>query len=100
MLKRIMKGLDAIILLLLLIFMIISIFCIYSATRTVSMGVITFVPFLLVLMQPDLGNSIGYLVIFIVVCWFGHINYKYALIGLFINIIVSGSSLYNYINSL
>ncbi|MDF2646529.1 MAG: cell cycle protein [Paenibacillus sp.] len=202
MLKRIMKGLDGIILLLLLIFMIISIFCIYSATRTVPdfsqsyikmmyfyglgfvvlftmlfvnyklllrfsplyyfiglgllvllffkgdtlnnaqgwftlpggisfqpaelcklililflsfflskrevenlslfkeilpMGVITLVPFLLVLMQPDLGNSIGYLVIFIVVCWFGHINYKHALIGLVIIIIVSGSSLYSYI---
>ncbi|MDR6552604.1 FtsW/RodA/SpoVE family cell cycle protein [Paenibacillus qinlingensis] len=203
MLKRIMKGLDAIILLLLLVFMIISIFCIYSATRTnldysqsyikmmyfyglgfmvlfimlfinyklilrfspvyyaigvgllvllffkgdtinnaqgwfilpggigfqpaelcklililflsyflskrevetlslfkeiLPMGVITVIPFLLVLMQPDLGNSIAYLVIFIVVCWFGHINYKHAWIGLIIMIIVSGSSLWSYIN--
>lgn len=202
MLKRILKGLDGIILLLLLILMIISIFCIYSATRTVPnfsqsyikmmyfygigfmvlfamlfinyklllrfapvyyfigigllillffkgdtinnaqgwfilpggigfqpaelcklililflsyflskreaetlglikeilpMGVITFIPFLLVLMQPDLGNSIGYLVIFIVLCWFGHIHYKYAWIGLAIMILASISSLYSYI---
>ena len=61
------------------------------------MGVITLVPFLLVLMQPDLGNSIGYLVIFIVVCWFGHINYKHALIGLVIIIMRKRNSLYSYV---
>lgn len=61
------------------------------------MGLITLVPFLLVLMQPDLGNSIAYLVILIVVCWFGHMNYKHVWIGLVIMIIVSGSSLWSYI---
>ncbi|WP_407871633.1 FtsW/RodA/SpoVE family cell cycle protein [Paenibacillus sp. P36] len=62
------------------------------------MGFITLVPFLLVLMQPDLGNSIAYLVIFIVVCWFGHMNYKHAWIGLVIMIIVSLSSIWSYIH--
>ncbi|MBB3067284.1 rod shape determining protein RodA [Paenibacillus baekrokdamisoli] len=61
------------------------------------MGIITFVPFLLVLMQPDLGNSIGYLVIFVVVCWFGHIRFKHALIALLIVVVLSGTSLYSYI---
>ncbi|UKS27809.1 rod shape-determining protein RodA [Paenibacillus sp. HWE-109] len=63
----------------------------------IPMGVITFIPFVLVLMQPDLGNSIGYLVIFIVICWFGNIRLKHALIGLGIVIVLCGSSLYSYV---
>ncbi|MBW7456201.1 FtsW/RodA/SpoVE family cell cycle protein [Paenibacillus sepulcri] len=65
--------------------------------EVIPMGVITFVPFLLVLMQPDLGNSIGYVIIFIVVCWMGNIRYRHALIGLVVVAVVSGASLYSYI---
>ncbi|GGD57458.1 FtsW/RodA/SpoVE family cell cycle protein [Paenibacillus nasutitermitis] len=63
----------------------------------IPMGVITFIPFVLVLVQPDLGNSIGYLVIYIVVCWMGNIRYRHALIGLVVIAIVSGVSLYSYV---
>jgi rod shape determining protein RodA len=66
--------------------------------EVLPMGIFTLVPFLLVLMQPDLGNSIGYLVIFIVVCWVGNIRYKHALIGLILIAIVSSASLYVYIH--
>lgn len=62
------------------------------------MGLFTFIPFLLVLMQPDLGNSIGYLVIFVIICWFGNIPYRHALIGLIIVCAVSVISLISYIN--
>ena len=62
------------------------------------MGFFTFIPFLLVLMQPDLGNSIGYLVIFVIICWFGNIQYRHALIGLIIVCAVSVISLISYIN--
>jgi rod shape determining protein RodA len=61
------------------------------------MAVMTLVPFILVLMQPDLGNSIGYPVIFLVLCWIGHIRYRHAIIGLVIIAIVSGSMLYSYV---
>jgi rod shape determining protein RodA len=66
--------------------------------EVLPMGIFTLVPFLLVLLQPDLGNSIGYLVIFIVVCWVGNIRYKHALIGLILIAIVSSASLYVYIH--
>ncbi|MFC5652204.1 FtsW/RodA/SpoVE family cell cycle protein [Paenibacillus solisilvae] len=62
------------------------------------MGLFTFVPFLLVLMQPDLGNSIGYLVILVIICWFGNIRYRHALIGLMIVCVVSVASLISYMN--
>lgn len=65
--------------------------------EVLPMGVITLVPFLLVLAQPDLGNSIGYLAIYVVVCWFGNIRYRHALIGLIIVLIVCGTSLYSYV---
>jgi rod shape determining protein RodA len=61
------------------------------------MGVMMLVPCMLVLMQPDLGNAIGYPVIFIVICWIGHIRYSHAIIGLTIIVIVSGSMLYSYV---
>jgi rod shape determining protein RodA len=48
----------------------------------VPVGLIVFVPFILVLIQPDLGNAIIYLVILIVMYWIGNIKYLHALIGI------------------
>ncbi|PZE20246.1 FtsW/RodA/SpoVE family cell cycle protein [Paenibacillus xerothermodurans] len=65
--------------------------------EVLPMGVITLVPFVLVLMQPDLGNAIGYVAIFLAVCWIGHIRYSHALAGLLVIVLVGGTSLYGYI---
>ncbi|MFE5322426.1 FtsW/RodA/SpoVE family cell cycle protein [Paenibacillus sp. NPDC056579] len=61
------------------------------------MGIITLVPFILVLMQPDLGNSIGYVVIWAVMCWIGNLRYSHALIGLVLVAVVSVTALYSYV---
>lgn len=44
-------------------------------------GLIVFVPFLLVLMQPDLGNAVIYVVILLGLFWIGNIKYTHVLIG-------------------
>lgn len=48
------------------------------------MGMLTFIPFLLVFIQPDLGNAIIYLVILLGMLWIGAIKYRHVLIVLFI----------------
>lgn len=45
-------------------------------------GVLTFIPFLLVVIQPDLGNAIIYVVILIGMLWIGNVRYTHVLIGL------------------
>ncbi|HEY0829302.1 MAG TPA: FtsW/RodA/SpoVE family cell cycle protein [Bacilli bacterium] len=47
----------------------------------IPLGLIAFIPFVLVLIQPDLGNAIIYLVIFLGMAWIGNIKYTYVLIG-------------------
>ncbi|MEB3100373.1 FtsW/RodA/SpoVE family cell cycle protein [Ferviditalea candida] len=42
---------------------------------------IVFLPFALVLIQPDLGNAIIYIVILLGMLWIGNIKYSYVLIG-------------------
>jgi rod shape determining protein RodA len=41
-----------------------------------------FIPFLLVMMQPDLGNAIIYVFIVLGMLWIGNVRYSYVLIGL------------------
>ncbi|NHN30430.1 FtsW/RodA/SpoVE family cell cycle protein [Paenibacillus agricola] len=65
--------------------------------EVMPMGLMTLLPFMLVLMQPDLGNAIGYPVIFLVICWVGHIRYSHAIIGMVIIVAVSGTMLYSYV---
>ncbi len=48
----------------------------------IPLGLLVFVPFALVLIQPDLGNAIIYLVIFIGMLWIGNVKYTHVLIGL------------------
>ncbi|WP_135555058.1 FtsW/RodA/SpoVE family cell cycle protein [Paenibacillus cymbidii] len=48
----------------------------------VPIGLIVFVPFALVMMQPDLGNAIIFLVVLLGMYWIGNIKYWHVLIGL------------------
>lgn len=62
------------------------------ARDIVPAGLIVLVPFGLVLIQPDLGNAIIYLVVLLVMYWIGNIKYIHALIG--IGLIVAGLLLF------
>ncbi|MFD1955375.1 FtsW/RodA/SpoVE family cell cycle protein [Paenibacillus thailandensis] len=48
----------------------------------VPIGAFVFVPFMLVMIQPDLGNAIIYLVILLGMLWIGNVKYTHVLIGL------------------
>jgi rod shape determining protein RodA len=61
----------------------------------VPIGVIVLIPFALVIIQPDLGNAIIYLVILVVMYWIGNIKYWHALVGL--AAIIAGISLFFYL---
>ncbi|TCZ74038.1 rod shape-determining protein RodA [Paenibacillus albiflavus] len=58
---------------------------------------VVFIPFMLVLVQPDLGNAIIYLVILIGMLWIGNLKYSHAIIG--IAILVGGYFLFDYLYS-
>lgn len=45
-------------------------------------GAFSFLPFMLVMMQPDLGNAIIYIVIVLGMLWIGNVKYAHVLIGL------------------
>ncbi|MGG4141563.1 FtsW/RodA/SpoVE family cell cycle protein [Paenibacillus algorifonticola] len=64
-------------------------------------GTFAFLPFALVMMQPDLGNAIIYLVILLGMLWIGNIKYKHVLIGL--GLAIGGTilfvSLFNIFNT-
>lgn len=47
----------------------------------IPIGFIVFIPFFLVLIQPDLGNAIIYLVILLGMLWIGNVKYLHVLIG-------------------
>jgi rod shape determining protein RodA len=47
-------------------------------------GVIAFIPFALVLWQPDLGNAIIYIVILVGMLWIANVKYLHVLLGLII----------------
>lgn len=48
----------------------------------IPIGAFVFVPFMLVMVQPDLGNAIIYLVILLGMLWIGNVKYSHVLIGL------------------
>lgn len=50
-------------------------------TDVIPVGVIMAVPFALVLVQPDLGNAIIFIVIFVGMLWIGNVKYLHFLIG-------------------
>jgi rod shape determining protein RodA len=45
-------------------------------------AVVVFVPFVLVMIQPDLGNAIIYIFIVLGMLWIGNVRYSYVFIGL------------------
>ncbi|WPP42504.1 FtsW/RodA/SpoVE family cell cycle protein [Paenibacillus hunanensis] len=45
-------------------------------------GLVVFIPFFLVLIQPDLGNAIIYLIILVGMLWIGNTKYTHVIIGL------------------
>ncbi|MFS1513869.1 FtsW/RodA/SpoVE family cell cycle protein [Chengkuizengella sp. SCS-71B] len=45
-------------------------------------GLVVLIPFTIVIMQPDLGNAIIYIVIFIGMLWIGNLKYTYVLISI------------------
>lgn len=47
----------------------------------VPIGIVTFIPFALVLIQPDLGNALSFVVILIGMYWIGNVKFTHALIG-------------------
>ncbi|MRN54234.1 FtsW/RodA/SpoVE family cell cycle protein [Paenibacillus monticola] len=56
----------------------------------VPLGLLTLLPFAIVIVQNDLGNALSYIVILLGLLWIGNIKFSHALIGL---IIVGGLSL-------
>jgi rod shape determining protein RodA len=60
-------------------------------------GLVVGVPFALVLVQPDLGNAIIYLVILLGMLWIGNIKYTQVLIGS--TLVVGGAALFLYVYS-
>ncbi|BBI32537.1 rod shape-determining protein RodA [Cohnella abietis] len=55
-------------------------------------AVVVFVPFLLVMIQPDLGNAIIYIFIVLGMLWIGNVRYTYVMIGL--TVVVGGLLLF------
>jgi len=49
-------------------------------------GLIVLIPFVLVLIQPDLGNAMIFLIILLGMLWIGNLKYSYVLIGITIGI--------------
>lgn len=45
-------------------------------------AVVAFIPFVLVMIQPDLGNAIIYIFIVLGMLWIGNVRYTYVLIGM------------------
>jgi len=64
-------------------------------------GAFVFLPFMLVMIQPDLGNAIIYLVILLGMLWIGNVKYTHVLFGLGLAVggIVLFFSLFNVFNA-
>ncbi|MRN54233.1 FtsW/RodA/SpoVE family cell cycle protein [Paenibacillus monticola] len=62
------------------------------------LGLITIVPFLLVISQNDLGNALSYIVILVGLLWIGNIKFTHALIGLLIIGCSAAAGIMSYIH--
>lgn len=60
----------------------------------IPIGLIVLVPFTLVLIQPDLGNAMIFLVILLGMYWIGNIKYTHVLIGTTVVVVFLASFLY------
>ncbi|WP_282938382.1 FtsW/RodA/SpoVE family cell cycle protein [Paenibacillus sp. RC67] len=64
----------------------------------VPMALMTFVPFALVLIQPDLGNAIIYLVILFAMLWMGNLKYKHMLLLIMLIAASLTAFVYSYVH--
>ncbi|MDP5272732.1 FtsW/RodA/SpoVE family cell cycle protein [Chengkuizengella axinellae] len=62
----------------------------------IPIGLAVLVPFIIVILQPDLGNAIIYIVIFIGMLWIGNLKYTYVLISILLISIIAFASFYLY----
>ena len=62
----------------------------------IPIGLLTFIPFILVMAQNDLGNALSYVIILIGILWIGNVKFSHALIGLLLvgGIAVGGATAY------
>ncbi len=61
-------------------------------TDVMAVAAVSFVPFVLVMMQPDLGNAMIYIFIVLGMLWIGNVRYSYVTIGL--TVVVGGLLLF------
>jgi len=61
----------------------------------VPIGCWAFIPFALVMIQNDLGNALGYVVILAAVFWIGNIKLKHAIIGL----VIVGATFFGFVKA-
>lgn len=64
--------------------------------EVLPVGVLSSIPFIIVLMQPDLGNAIIFAVIVTGMLWIGNLRYSYVVISLIAGIFLLSSFLYVY----
>ncbi|RED33728.1 rod shape determining protein RodA [Paenibacillus sp. VMFN-D1] len=64
----------------------------------VPIGLLTFVPFALVMIQNDLGNALSYVLILLGLLWIGNIKFWHALIALVVLGAVAVGSIFSYIH--
>ncbi|WP_144938758.1 FtsW/RodA/SpoVE family cell cycle protein [Paenibacillus sp. 32O-W] len=62
----------------------------------IPIGLIVFVPFILVFEQPDLGNAVIYIAILLGMLWIGNVQFKHVAIGAIIVAVIVGSFYYLY----
>ncbi|QSF44787.1 FtsW/RodA/SpoVE family cell cycle protein [Paenibacillus tianjinensis] len=64
----------------------------------VPLGLLTLLPFLIVISQNDLGNALSYIVILVGLLWIGNIKFSHALIGLVIIASTATAGIMSYIH--
>ncbi|MNC30721.1 Rod shape-determining protein RodA [compost metagenome] len=62
----------------------------------IPIGLIVFVPFMLVLVQPDLGNAMIFLVILLGMYWISNVKYTHVLIGTVVVVALVGGFVYTF----
>ncbi|WP_342480755.1 FtsW/RodA/SpoVE family cell cycle protein [Paenibacillus sp. FSL L8-0340] len=64
----------------------------------VPLGLLTLLPFMIVISQNDLGNALSYLVILVGLLWIGNIKFSHALIGLLVIASAATAGIMSYIH--
>ncbi|WP_019914985.1 FtsW/RodA/SpoVE family cell cycle protein [Paenibacillus sp. HW567] len=64
----------------------------------VPLSLVALLPFVIVIIQNDLGNALSYLIILLGLLWIGGIKLSHALIGLIVGALAIGGFIFSYIN--